>query len=249
MKRILLALTLVLAAASLTGAFEVESLPLHLLLAGKAEAGPPLVRGDHLVLSAKGPYRFVAAAFDFEGYRELHLFERNAQGVFVLAFPIPLKRREPLAYRLVVDGTWMVDPRNPLKAEDRGSGLALSLAEVPYLSDERPGLYGFGAGEGRGVRFLFKGAPGEIVTLAGDFNNWDPFLHELRETSPGVYELVLPLPEGSHRYAFVYRGEYLADPLNLEKATSPEGRVVSVIRVAEGGFADAAKAVSAAAKR
>lgn len=249
MKRIILALFLVLAAASLSGAFEVESLPLHLLLAGKAEAGPPLVRGDSLVLSAKGPYRFVAAAFEFEGYRELHLFEKNAQGVFVLAFPIPLKRREPLAYRLVVDGTWMVDPSNPLKAEDRGAGLALSLAEVPFLSDERPGLYGFGAEGGRGVRFLFKGAPGEIVSVAGDFNNWDPFLHELNEASPGVYELELPLPAGAHRYAFVYRGEYLADPLNLEKATSPEGRVVSVIRVGEEGLAVAAKAVSSSAKR
>ncbi|HOX31745.1 MAG TPA: glycogen-binding domain-containing protein, partial [Spirochaetales bacterium] len=83
--------------------------------------------------------------------------------------------------------------------------------------------------DGRTARFLFRGEPGELVTVCGDFDNWDPFIHELAETSPGTYELALPLPPGIHHYAFVYRGEYLPDPLNPEKALSGDGRLVSVL--------------------
>ncbi len=225
--------TLLLAMPRALGAFEIESLPLHLILAGKTEAEPPFVWGDYLIFSAKGGYRFVGAAFEFEGFAKIHAFERNKEGVFVLALPLPLKQRALLAYRLIIDGAWVPDPVNPRRATGRETGLALSLVEVPYVSDERLGLYSHLDAAGRTARFLWKGRPGEIVTVAGDFNNWDPFLHELCETAPGVYELALPLPPGVHRYAFVVRGEYLADPLNVERATNAEGRVVSVLRVGE----------------
>lgn len=236
MKRIPLliaALAFSLAAAADAPAFEIESLSLHLSLAGRKNAGPPETLENHLILSAKGAYRWVGAAFEDEDYREVHLFDRNQNGVFVLAYPIPLKRREPLAYRLVIDGVWLADPNNPRKAEDRGAGVILSLADVPYLSDERPGDYRLLADDGRTARFRFRGTPGEAVTVAGTFNNWDPFLHELTETAPGLYELELALPPGLHYYAFVSRGEYRPDPLNPNKATSREGRVVSVLVIGE----------------
>lgn len=231
MKRYALPLAFALSLALQAPAFEVDSLQLHLLLSTKAEAGKPEICGDSLILSAKGPYRFVGAAFERENYREIHLFERNSYGVFVLAYPIPLKISEPLAYRLVIDGAWTLDANNPFRAEDHGGGTPLSLVEVPYLSDEKPGIYNLIGEDGQTARFLWKGAPGEVVTVTGDFNNWDPFIQELVETSPGVYRLELPLPPGKHYYAFIYRGEYCPDPLNTEKATSRDGRTVSVLHV------------------
>jgi hypothetical protein len=212
----------------------IESLPLHLDLAGlKAAVAPHVVEGE-LVLSVSGPFRSVAAAFLHEGFAVLHPYERNRQGVFVLAYPIPLKRSEPLEYRIVIDGVWTFDTADPDRLSDPDTGLVISVARVPYLSDLHLGLYKLLDEDGRTARFLFRGASGESVAVCGDFDNWDPFIHEMSEISPGVYELELPLPPGRHYYAFIYRGEALPDPLNPEKAANRDGKIVSVLTVARG---------------
>lgn len=230
MKRLIIVLFALLGLAS-ASAFEVDSVPLHLKLAGMKRAQAPEVFENNLILSAQGPYRFVGAAFADEGFATIHAFERNRQGIFVLVYPVPLKCDHPLAYRLVVDGAWTIDPLNPLRADARAAGVELSLAQVPFLSDEKPGLYHVLESDGRTAHFLFKGEAGLLVTVEGSFNNWDPFLHELVETSPGVYELELELPRGVQYYDFVYDGESHPDRLNLNKASNREGKIVSYLEV------------------
>ena len=214
------------------GAMAIDNLDLHLLLAGMKVAEAPRVVAGYLVLSAAGPYRAVAAAFAHEGFAKLHPYERNRQGVFVLAHPVPLKWNSgSLQYRVIVDGAWILDPSNPESPDDPGSGVEVSCTAVPYLSDLRMGLYKILDEEGRTARFIFRGAAGESVAVCGDFDNWDPFIHEMSETSPGVYQLALPLPKGRHYYDFVYRGEELPDPLNPDKAATKDGKQVSVLVV------------------
>jgi hypothetical protein len=213
------------------GNVRVDDLELHLFLSGLRSAQAPRVMDGQLALSASGPYRSVAAAFEHEGFAVLHLFDRNKQGVFVLAYPVPMLREEPLRYRLVVDGAWTSDPANPASIRDPRSGVELSVAEVPRIDDRRLGTYQLLAEDGRTARFLFRGESGRSVTVYGDFDNWDPFIHELAETESGVYTLDLILPEGTHRYAFVYGGEVVPDPLNPRKEKNAEGKIVSVLVV------------------
>ena len=78
----------------------------------------------------------------------------------------------------------MSDPHNPLHSLGR-EGIEVSLAEVPYISDEKLGLYRILRDDGRTARFLFKGEAGMYVTVAGTFNNWDPFIYPMEEISPG----------------------------------------------------------------
>jgi hypothetical protein len=242
----ILALTLALGASALAFGAEgaataaqprgagrvIESLPLHLVLSGMKKAQAPRVVEGELVLSVSGPYRSVAAAFAHEGFALLHPYERNRQGVFVLAYPVPLKRSEPLEYRVVIDGAWGVDPLAGESGLEPGSGVEVSVARVPYLSDLHLGLYKILGEDGKTARFIFRGASGESVTVCGDFDNWDPFILEMTETSSGVYELEMPLSPGRHYYNFIYRGEALTDPLNPEKASKREGGDVSVLTVA-----------------
>jgi len=210
----------------------IESLSLHLALAGMKAAQAPRVIEGELVLSVSGPYRSVAAAFAHEDFALLHAYERNRQGVFVLAYPVPLKwKAGTLEYRIIVDGVWTIDQANPERRSDSSTGLELSVARVPCISDLRLGLYKIIGDDGHTARFLFRGASGESVTVCGDFDNWDPYIHEMSETSPGVYQLDLPLSPGRHFYDFVYRGEELSDPLNPAKAASKEGKEVSVLVV------------------
>ncbi len=214
----------------------VEDLDLHVFLAGLRSAVPPRVFNNTLALTVSGPYRVVLAAFAHEGYAKLHPFDRNKQGVFVLAYPVPLARSEPLMYRLVIDGSWTVDPLNPRTSIDTASRAEVSVVDIPYLDDRKLGAYKILADDGKTARFLFRAESGKTVTVYGDFDNWDPFIHELRETEPGIYTLELPLPEGTHRYAFVYGGDVLPDPLNPKREKNAEGKIVSVLVVGSGSF-------------
>ena len=137
--RIALALACILGFTSIQAvhSFEVSSIGLHLHISGLQEPRPPEVIEGYLVLSARGPYRFVGAAFSHEDWRTVHAYERNLNGVFVLAVPIPYGEGMTTQYRLVVDGLWMADPINPQKMRDPATGVALSYM-VPYWVSGTP---------------------------------------------------------------------------------------------------------------
>ena len=229
--RIVLTLVCLLGLTSLqtTYSFEVSSIGLHLHISGLKEARPPEVIEGYLVLSAKGPYRFVGAAFSHEDWRTVHGYVRNLNGVFVLAVPVPYGEGMTTQYRLVVDGLWMADPINSQRVRDPATGATLSSMELPRRPRTVLGIWD-PAGEGSAT-FHFTGDPGQRVTVAGSFNAWDPFIHELYEISPGVYELSLQLPPGDYHYVFVYRGHRVPDPLNRQLLYSADGRPVSGLRI------------------
>ncbi|MBA4159265.1 MAG: hypothetical protein H0X65_17580 [Gemmatimonadetes bacterium] len=68
---------------------------------------------------------------------------------------------------------------------------------------EKPAVY---------VQFRLDAPDASRVALAGSFTNWQP-RHELWETAPGVWSVVVPLTPGVHDYTFVVNGsEWVADP-------------------------------------
>ncbi len=211
-------------------AFEVTSVNLHLYLSGLKEARAPVVLEGHLILSAAGAYRFVGAAFPYDHWRSVHPSEITRFGAFVLAVPLPHGPSASVRYRLVLDGLWASDPANPLSERDSATGAAMSLVALPDRPRTVLGVWD-PAGEG-GASFFFRGAPGQRITVAGTFNGWDPFIHELEEMSPGEYELWLNLPPGEHQYVFMYRGERIADPLNTKLLYGKDGRPVSALTIA-----------------
>jgi len=210
-------------------AFDVVSLPLHLYLSGIDQVKAPTIVEHHLVLSAAGPYRYVGAAFSNEDWRQIHPFEINTNGIFVLALPIPYGDEIVVRYRLVLDGMWSSDPSNPDRERDRATGSIMSIVHFPGRPRTMLGVWE-PAGED-GASFYFKGEPGRIVTVAGSFNGWDPFIHELEETSPGNYQLHLKLDPGEYQYVFIYRGSRVADPLNQRLVYGRDGQPVSVLRI------------------
>jgi hypothetical protein len=122
-----------------------------------------------------------------------------------------------------VDGLWTIDPRNPNRRVNPSSGIVHSYIGLPDLRKKDAPLE-----EASGsLRFTYSGGSGEIVTVGGSFNNWDPFMYELIEESPGSYALSLPLPPGTYRYAYFYRGERLLDSRNPRKVYTVDGRIAS----------------------
>src|SRR5579884_1342107 len=50
------------------------------------------------------------------------------------------------------------------------------------------------------IRIRISGA--EHVSVVGDFNNWHTSAHPLVEAAPELWERIVDLPSGKHRYAF-----------------------------------------------
>ncbi|MDR2500553.1 MAG: isoamylase [Treponema sp.] len=220
------------------------------LLGLKAPAAPELFE-DGLIFTAPSSYRSVGIAFAHEGFSRIYWFQKlmapqsaggipeniprskrkkepayQDSGVLFHAVTIPPGMRE-LEYRLIIEGLWTVDPLNPASRVNRNSGIRCSLVLLPELA-QKPVPQEDAAGT---VRFHYNAPPGELITLAGDFNGWDPFMYELIETAPGQYSIDLPLPPGTYHYVFYHRGRRNADPLNPKRVYTRQGEAVSELRI------------------
>ncbi len=147
-------------------------------------------------------------------------------GVLFHTLNIPLDISE-IAYRLIIDGLWTIDPNNPDKKIDLQSGLEYSVVAVPKIKRDDQ----IQTDDSGRITFTFNGPPGETVTVAGSFNSWDPFMYQMREAVPGAYSLTLTLPPGQYHYVFYHRGERILDPVNNQKMYTREGLAASEIIV------------------
>jgi len=230
------------------GAVDTGSYQFIDFLRGISAPGKPQIFENGVVFTASSAYQRVGISFAHEDYARVHWFQRLMVPRDPADFAAAGRTRrniEPLAdsgvmfhleiipegiqnidYRLVIDGLWTADPLNPITVTGP-SGVVQSRFPLPARPQavlaqvSLPGTF----------RFNFRAPPGEIVTVGGSFNNWDPFMYELRETSPGFYTLTLPLPPGNFQYVFFHRGQQVYDPANLRRLYTRYGRVVSVATV------------------
>jgi len=212
--------------------------------------GKPEIYGDGVLFTAPSSYKRLGISFAYEGYSKVYWFKRlmlpkdqaelvvngkiqknidpnKDSGIMFHIQTIP-ENLKNLDYRLIIDGLWTTDPLNPLIVTGP-SGVSESRMPLPAASaDPKEPSFRGGVDKQAGTyRFIFRAAPGETVTVGGSFNNWDPFMYELRETSPGFYTLALPLPPGTFQYVFFHRGEQIPDTENAKNVYSRDGNVIS----------------------
>lgn len=214
----------------------------------RREPGIPEFVDDTVIFTASSSYRRVGIAFAHEGFGKVYWFKKlmipnensaswkknkpppnlyRDSGMLFHVFTVPETLSGAIEYRLVMDGLWARDPLNPRFRRGR-EGIEYSLVALPKIT--RPDFPNRGpAGT---LNFTFYAPGGETVTVAGTFNNWDPFMYELSETGPGRYTLSLPLPPGTYQYAFFYRGERLLDLANPNRVYSRDGKAASEATVA-----------------
>jgi len=224
-------------------AADIESYQFIDYLRSISVPGKPEIFDGGVVFTSSASYNRVGISFAHEGYARVHWFRRlmvprdsaelmvkgrinskmnpNEETGIMFHYETIPETLKNMDYRLIIDGLWTIDPYNPLSVTGP-SGIAESRIQLPekpknYQTASPPGTY----------RFSYQGPPGETITLGGTFNNWDPFMYELREISPGFYSLTLPLPRGSFQYVFFHRGESLPDPANPKSRYSREGVIVS----------------------
>ncbi len=202
----------------------IDDYRLHLKITDMTAASKPEVYFDQIIFTFKSrePVRHVGIAFSHEDFKEIHTYQRNSHGVFFFLLPWPYV--ENIDYRLIVDGIWMTDPSCDTKTPG-SNGVELTRFTVgrdranEKLSPEM-------RGDNR-VVCRFWGDQGETVYLAGDFNDWDPYMFPMKESSPGVYEISLFLSPGVHHYCYYVNGQSRTDPLNDSISINLFGEEVS----------------------
>lgn len=67
------------------------------------------------------------------------------------------------------------------------------------------------------VRLVLLEPNAQSVSVAGDFNEWNPAKTKLERTDGGMWTVTLPLKPGRYEYMFVIDGkQWIADPLAME---------------------------------
>ena len=83
------------------------------------------------------------------------------------------------------------------------------------------------------VRLVLLQPGAQSVSVAGDFNGWNPSYTPLERSDGGMWTATIPLKPGRYQYMFVIDGkEWIADPLAHEETTDGFGSQNAVLDVA-----------------
>lgn len=82
------------------------------------------------------------------------------------------------------------------------------------------------------VRFVIEARGAQKVTVAGDFNDWDPASIPLEgPDAAGNFVATVPVPRGEHEYMFVVDGTWVTDPSAPERRPDGYGRENALLRL------------------
>lgn len=119
-------------------------------------------------------------------------------------------------YKYIIDGFWVLDPRNNQTRED-GEGNTNSLLNI-----------------GESSTFELEGfRDAQKVVLTGDFIGWDENAYTMRKTDKG-WRFDVVLAPGNYQYKFIVDDHYTLDPNN--PLTLGEGDFVNNLKVVQANF-------------
>lgn len=194
----------------------------------------PYISGDYVVFTAECTSRHVGIAFDFEGFKTIHSFQKLNKtdtenkvidSIYFYILEVP-KGIKTVGYRLIIDGLWTLDPLNKNTVFNNESNIKVSKIDLNRPEEAITTILPNG-----NVRFVYHGESGQNIRLGGSFTNWDSSIYTLKETKPELYELELTLPKGTYYYSYYSGIMSFIDKTNPERAYSKDGKTVSMIIV------------------
>jgi 5'-AMP-activated protein kinase regulatory beta subunit len=85
----------------------------------------------------------------------------------------------------------------------------------------------------RRITFSFKVTAANEVVLMGDFNNWNPKKHPMKNDGRGTWNKTMVLLPGKYEYKFFVDGEWKKDPRNDQTCSNCFGTQNSVLNLEE----------------
>ncbi len=83
----------------------------------------------------------------------------------------------------------------------------------------------------RAVNFICNAPEAQSVSLVGDFNQWHPTAHPMKQQPDRAWLLRVELKHGHHRYAFLVDGQLTLDPRAQGITRNDQNERVSLIPV------------------
>ncbi len=146
-------------------------------------------------------------------------FEAPPLDIESLARVTPLPRRRPVRWvaaaavmLMGIGGWWALSvtdddgPAAPLASE----GPTPPAVTAPAESAAEPAPAA--APEAIAVGFRLRAPAAQAVTVAGDFNDWQPETLAMRRTEDGVWTASTALPPGRYAYMYVVDGQWMTPP-------------------------------------
>jgi 1,4-alpha-glucan branching enzyme len=82
------------------------------------------------------------------------------------------------------------------------------------------------------VVFEYFDPSAKIVTVVGDFNQWNPLARPLKRNVGGLWKVTVRLAPGTYQYKFVVNGQrWEDDPLNVHRVPNEHGTFNSIRKV------------------
>ena len=81
------------------------------------------------------------------------------------------------------------------------------------------------------ITFSFEAATADEVALMGDFNNWNPKKHPMKNDGSGTWNKTVVLSPGKYEYKFYVDGEWAKDPRNDQTCSNCFGTQNSVLNL------------------
>ena len=208
--------------------FSINSLSLHIKITEMKDSETPFIYEDTIVFTykpSKERVRHIGIAFENEDFSKIYNLYKNENGIYFFLYKYP--KENVINYCFIEDGVWIKDRVNPLE-KPSNNFLSLSSFVIPNKNVKEhitPII------DGNSATFNFKGAQDYPVYLTGDFNNWNPFLYQLKEDKPGLYSITIKLPPGKYGYYFIYNGKRTLDSENFTRGISKLGEEVSLFTI------------------
>jgi 1,4-alpha-glucan branching enzyme len=152
---------------------------------------------------------------------------RSDSGIWYYFLPADESGRG-ITYKYIVDSILVRDPLNPDRVDDR-MGSYLSVAD-PAVKTEGKHVTWRKIGDST-IEFRLYRPEASLVSLVGDFNNWNPEDDLLSKGNNGIWRLRKKLFRGVYRYKFIVDGEWLPDIYNSRSASDDTGEICSVIEI------------------
>ena len=83
----------------------------------------------------------------------------------------------------------------------------------------------------RALNFICNAPQAKSVAVVGDFNQWNPASHAMKQMPDKTWLLNIELKHGHHRYAFLVDGVLTLDPKAQGITRNDKGERVSLVPV------------------
>ena len=167
----------------------------------------------------------VKIAGNFSNWRPISM-KRSKHGVWYF-FKKADSDIDTYSYKYIVDGIWTVDPQNHSKSYDN---VISYISTVPAARERHSIQITYRIINRNTVEFRIYKPNARLVSLVGDFNNWNPEHDLMTKGNDGIWRLTKRLLNGrTYRYKFLVDGEWVIDLYNTNSGSNQLGELCSLL--------------------